>query len=145
MSELFNQSQNEINDRIKTILRPEQVKRLKELDLQARGILSLGDSKVAEELKIDVKKRVDITKIAETYRSTYMNFMTEEISKSMQSNGRGNFKMPDFNNPLSSQYKYISGLKNKAELEVTKLLSEEEKTSWKIAQGNKFTFRIDVQ
>jgi hypothetical protein len=53
--------------------------------------------------------------------------------------------MPDFNNPLSSQYKYISGLKNKAELEVTKLLSEEEKTSWKIAQGNKFTFRIDVQ
>lgn len=130
--------QGEMNDKIKAILTPEQVARLHQLDLQRRGILSLADPKVADEVKLSAANRTEAAKIAADYQQ-----QTGEVMRDAFQQMRESGQAPDFTSKLSPTRQKMTKIKKASEEQMTALLSPEEKAAWTSAIGEPFTFRAD--
>jgi hypothetical protein len=140
--------QGGIDERIKSVLRPEQYDRLQQLDLQWRGLLALADQKVADRLKIAPAHRGEIGKISADYQAIKGQVMMELAQKSEEGAGNERRVMVRMNtkeleNPLSPAYKKLDEAKKDAEKKIMAVLSSEERVTWKAAQGAPFVFRTD--
>lgn len=139
--------------KLKAILRPEQMKRLHELDLQWRGALALAEDRTAKEVELTPPHHSEIAKIAEQYQAERQQIMQALIEKNAQveenSDGANTFKairigkMPDLSNPLDPDVQKMNALKKSAEKKILAVLNEEEAARWKAVQGTPFTFRTD--
>jgi hypothetical protein len=151
--------QGELTEKVKAILRPGQVKRLNEIDLQYRGVLSLTDSKVAELLKVSNEHRTEIGKIYGDFQSAQQQLMQDFVQKMRDSGAFGGpggaqgarqggrqsgFNPQEFQARMQPVQQKIEAQKKEAEEKVNALLSAEEKQAWAAAQGEKITFRKDV-
>ena len=130
--------QGELNDKMKEILKPEQMTRLHQLDLQRRGPLSLADAKVAEEIKLTPANRAEVAKIVADYQQ-----QTGEVMRAAFEGARASGQFPDFQSKLSPIKQKMDKTKKAAEAQVVALLSDQEKAAWTAAQGEPFTFRAD--
>ncbi len=130
--------QGELNDKMKEILKPEQMTRLHQLDLQRRGPLSLGEAKVADEIKLTPANRTEVAKIVADYQQ-----QTGEVMRTAFEGARTSGQFPDFQSKLSPVKQKMDKTKKTAEASVVALLSDDEKAAWAAAQGDPFTFRAD--
>lgn len=139
--------QGELNDKIKAILKPEQVTRIYQLDKQRRGPLALADPKIADELKLTQEHRAEIQKIQQEFQQQQGELMRSAF-ESMQ--GSGGFqpgqppRFPDFTNKLSPWKQKMDKIRKAAEEKTLAVLNEQEKAAWKTANGEPFTFRADL-
>src|SRR5258708_14439064 len=78
--------QGELNEKVKAILRPAQIKRLGELDLQYRGPLALADQKIANQVKLSGEHKSEIAKIYGDFQGAQQQQMQEFFQK-MRENG----------------------------------------------------------
>jgi hypothetical protein len=138
-------------ERIKSVLRPEQYSRLKELQLQWAGPLILSDSKTAAKVKISPEHQGEIGKIAAAYAQTKQDVMSALMQHETQSSPDGSQKAvmvrlntKELENPVSPYTQKLTAAKKGAEQRIMAVLSAGEKDSWKTAQGAPFTFRTDL-
>lgn len=136
--------QGEINDQIKKILRPEQIKRLYQLDLQWRGPLSMADPKVAEQIKLTPEHRNEILKLLNEFQQQNRELINKYFQQMRESGGFRPGQPPDFSafqNPQSPLRREMDKNRKAAEEKALALLNAEEAANWKAAQGERFTFR----
>jgi hypothetical protein len=146
--------QGELTEKVKAILRPGQIKRLAELDLQYRGALALADQKVADPLKLSAEHKSEIAKIVGDFQGAQQEQMQAFFQKMRDSAGtpdqgaqqraRGGFNPQDMQARMQPVLQKIESQKKEAEEKVVALLSPEEKQAWTAALGEKFTFRKDI-
>jgi len=146
--------QGELNEKVKAILRPPQIKRLGELDLQYRGPFSLADQKIAKQVNLSDEHKAEIAKIYGDFQA-YQQQQMQEFFQKMRENGaaagqggqqgaRRGFNPQDFQNQMQPVTQKIEAQKKEAEAKVLALLSPEEKQAWVAVIGEKFTFRKDI-
>lgn len=136
------QFQGELTEKVKAILKPEQVKRLEELDLQRRGVLALADTKVADKVKVTPEHRGQIQPIVSEWQAQNQQTIGDTMQEYFRGGGmRSGAPMPDPTNRLAPLGKKVYELRKAAESKVLDLLSDEEKANWKTVQGAPFTFR----
>ncbi|MGC8669245.1 MAG: hypothetical protein ACP5VE_14135 [Chthonomonadales bacterium] len=131
------------------ILHPEQMARLHELDLQWRGVLALGDAKVAEEAHIGAEHRSAIQKLAEEYRAKSRE-LRMQFFQNMRNAWRNGANQPPsqvVNGPttLAALDRADLAARKEYEAKALAILSAEEKARWMKIQGEPFTFRADFQ
>jgi hypothetical protein len=142
--------QGEQEKQIAEILKPEQMTRLHELDMQWQGPVALGDSKVAGEVKLSADHQKEIAGIVQDYQIKRQQALMELAQEQTESapNGRRAMRRIMLNtnvldNPLHPTRKKLDALRKEAEGKIIGLLSAEEKERWTKAQGEPFTFRKD--
>jgi hypothetical protein len=151
--------QTKITAGLNDILKPEQVQRLHELDLQWRGALSMADSKVADEVQLTPEHRTAISGVVSDYQAK----IRESRQQMMQQfrgnrNGFGAGQQPgaqgqqpaqanraNMANSITEMRRQEAAARKEAEDKALGLLSAEEKSRWTKAQGQPFTFRTDIQ
>lgn len=145
-AEQIRAQQGDLETQVKKIVKPDQFDRLLELDLQWRGPLALADQKVAEKLKIERAHRAEIDKAASAYRTEKQEVLMKLAEKNDDGNGRIMVRMntKELDNPLSASAKQLSKAKEAAEKKILAVLSTEERARWDKAQGESFTFRVDI-
>jgi len=134
-------------DNLPKILRPEQIARLHELDLQWRGVLALGDAKVAEEAGISAEHRNAIQNLAQEYR-TKSRELRMQFFQNMRAAWRGpaaQTQTPQAAGPTTPAALDRADLAARKEFEdkALAILSPQEKARWQKIQGEPFTFRAD--
>ncbi len=152
------QFQGELTKKVEEILRPNQVTRLHELDLQFRGPLALADQRVADEVKISSEHRIAIVRINGDFQSKIQDFV-QDFMADMRVRGFGpaatpgaaaggqGFRRPNQTGPpdvealFAPVQKKIEPIKKDAEEKAVAVLDEDEKKRWAAAQGEPFTFR----
>ena len=130
----------DMEKKAETILKPEQLKRLKELDLQWRGPLALGDAKVAEKFALTKEQKPKVAAMLTDYQKQ----QTETISAAFSGFKPGAGGPPDRTEMQAKMTKAQADIEilRKAQGEkVLPLLTEEQKTAWTAAQGKPFKFR----
>ena len=124
------QAANVLNERsreVEEVLRPDQRKRLSEIDLQWRGILALVDKNLSGKLGVSPAHYHRITEIAADFEVKRIILM--DVS----------------DNPDSARYRKRQLLLQETEQKVLALLSDEEKSRWAQAIGKPFKFEDDVK
>jgi len=124
------QAANALNERrreVEEVLRPDQRKRLSEIDLQWRGILALVDQNLSGKLGIYPAHYHRITEIAADFEVKRIILM--DVS----------------DNPDSARYRKRQLLLQETERKVLALLSDEEKSRWAQAVGKPFKFENDLE
>ncbi len=141
--------------KIKEVLTPDQYARLLQLDLQRRGPLALGDPVVAEQIKLDLAKRAPVAALANDAQKRIGEATSEALRKSLgePEAGSGDVRIVaparleqfrrDMKNRLSPVRQKTDKIKKEGEANVLALLSDEEQTRWREAQGEPFSFRKD--
>jgi hypothetical protein len=133
--------QGELSQKVKEILKEEQIQRLHELDLQYRGPLALADPQVAEGVKLSSESRSEIANIAAEYQQEAQKIVQQALQEWQTVGAPQGAPPPDFQNRLSPIGRKLHEARKKAEEEVVSVLTAEERARWKQAQGRKFTFR----
>ncbi len=144
--------QGEITEKVKQILKPEQIKRLNELDLQYRGSMAMADPRVAERVKLSSESRNQVARIHGDYQAKTQQMRQEFYQQMRDANAPntgqaprgqlGQVRPPVQTNTMQIQQK-LDAAKKDAEEKVVAFLSPEEKQNWIAAQGERFTFRKD--
>ena len=136
----FNGEQEE---KIAKILSVTQMKRLKELDLQWRGPMSLGDPIVVEKMKLAPERTIKVKTLLGEYRKEQ-----NEMRRSMFSGVVGGGQRPDPQEMQDRMEKMMDEgdkLKKTSGEKILAALSDEEKATWKTLTGKKFTFKKEEQ
>ena len=107
-------------------LKPEQLKRLKQIELQANGLRSFTRAEVQKELKLTDKQKKDVEKIADDVKKE-----SEGLFKDV---GRDREKFQE-------AQKKIAALNTEGLAKVTKLLTDDQQKTWKTMIGDKFDYK----
>jgi hypothetical protein len=110
---------------VEEILRPDQRKRLTEIDLQWRGILALGDKNVSDRLGVSPAHHQRI-------RAILADFFVKRLRLLSPSEKTEDIDLP--------RYQERRMLLHETEQKVLALLSDEEKSRWTQAVGQPFVF-----
>ena len=116
---------NERRRLVDDILRPDQRQRLTEIDLQFRGVLTLGDKTLSDRLGISTAHQQCVAQILADFEVKRLTLL------------RPSEKSEDTNSPL---YQKRRALLQESEQKVLALLSDDEKNRWTRAVGKPFTF-----
>ena len=146
-------AQGDLTPQVRELLKPNQIERLYQLDLQYRGPLALGDPRTAEKVQLSPAHRAEIARIAaeyETQRQQAVQQYMAEVRETAAVQGvparPGLIRRSSaaaLQNRLSPVRQKIEDLRKDAEARVLALLSPEERQQWEAAQGPKFKFRAD--
>lgn len=123
----------EANKAAAEILKPEQQKRLRQIELQQRGVGAFTDTKVQEALKLTDDQKDQIKTIAADVQKD-----TGEIMRGMRDAFGDQEKMAEIRKKMESVRK--EGLEK-----VTSLLTADQKTSWKEQLGAPFEMKMEPQ
>ena len=136
-----------IEAKVRDLLKPDQFKRLLELDAQWRGPVALGDARVAERVQLTAAHRSEIARIVGDYQRQRSQIIFEHAQVNRQGDGTDRVAMtvraPDLTNPLSPVRKALDPLRKDTEEKILRILDAGEKERWNAAQGDRFTFRSD--
>lgn len=137
------QTVGDLDGRVRAILRPDQLTRLHELDLQKRGPLSLGDSTVATELKLTSQTRTAESRILFDYQNSVRTLVSDATVAALQNGDPRQGNLADFTSKMSPLRKKLEANRADAEKRALDILTDEEKEAWTKAQGKPFHFRPD--
>lgn len=130
---------------VESVLRPEQKKRLHELDLQWRGILALADSRVADEINLSAENRKKIAETVADLEVQRINLISRASQEHKKNGASQQEFINDFDNTKSPLYQKRLALFQEFEERVFRLLSDEEKECWREALGKSFVFSDDAR
>ncbi len=152
--------QTQLQGKVDQILRPDQVRRLHELDLQWRGPLAVADPKVADELQISQEHRAVIATLANDYLNAQRQARMD-LFRSLRPNRRqpgqgGQPGQPDAAAPatpptpeeMQSRFEALqrsdAAARKTAEEKALAELSPDERARWTAATGSPFVFERDL-
>jgi hypothetical protein len=102
----FSAYQSDLDKRVEALLRPSQVKRLHELDLQWRGPLAMVDPSLADKVGLDPDQRAKVNQLYQEYRNAqgkaFQNAFTGIGRGRRQNQAQGNGD-PQNNDPQNNQ------------------------------------------
>lgn len=107
----------------KDLLKPEQLKRVKQIQLQQQGMQAYATEEVQKALKITDEQKEKIKTIG------------DDLRKDMQDLGTGG--------NIQERFTRIRELTKEAGEKVQKILTDEQKKTWKEMTGEPFTMRFD--
>lgn len=110
------------------VLNPDQLKRLRQIELQQKGINAFKEAKVQEALKLTAEQKDTI--------NTIMEDLAKETKELFGKGGKGGFNLEAF--------KKIAALRKEANEKIQGLLKADQKSTWKNMIGEEFkmpTFR----
>jgi hypothetical protein len=153
MQESLNTFQTAEDAKSEQVLRPKQIKRLRELDLQYRGLLALSDKKVADELKATQEQRGVADAALKAYMDEQLKALQPVMNQAAQIGQQAaqNGGQPPANfNPQAIQ-KTVNDAMNSdalkkarsaAEAKIKASLTADQLDQWKKMLGEKFVFRV---
>lgn len=153
MQNAFQTYQNEMDRRMAAILRPNQMRRLRELDLQWRSALALVDPKVAEKMEVTPDQKAKIDPIFQEFRNAqYAAFRPIFAAMGRRSPLRSESGPPpeqekpatpeQLKQQVVAAQKEVAKAQKAADEKVLALLTPEQKERWKSMLGTRFTFRV---
>jgi len=113
-------------------LKPEQIKRIKQIELQQGGLAVYTKENVQKELKLTDKQTTEIKEISEETQKD-IGQLTRDLF-----GGQGNQEK------AAEARKKIEGLRKEAEEKITGLLTEDQKKTWKTMVGEKFEIKVEA-
>ncbi len=146
--------QSSMDSSEEAVLRPNQISRLHELDLQWRGPLALSDKKVATELKLTDDQKAVVDAALKGYQMIQMNTLEPLMTQAMQYNQQNSNskRAPVTFDPQQIQRTLANAMdsdamrkaRTSAEDKVKASLTPEQTAQWKTMTGTKFYFtRLD--
>jgi hypothetical protein len=108
-------------------LKPDQSKRLKQIELQVGGIRAFTEADVQKELKLNEKQTGEIKDISEG--------LTKDVRDLFGSAGTGGDR--------AKMREKMEGLRKEAMEKVNGILTDEQKAKWKEMVGEKFEIKMD--
>lgn len=149
------QSQAEIQAKVSQglaeILRPEQLGRLHQLDLQWRGTLSMADPEVAKEGGVSQEHRTTVNALLTEYQSRVREArqqMFEAMRADRQNavaNSNGTAASGIRQDPFIALERKDTAARDELNEKALKVLAAEERQGWKNATGKTFVFRTDLK
>lgn len=112
------------------ILKPEQIKRLDQIQIQANGILSFKRKDVQDHLQLSIKQKLEILKIGNELKKEVTKLFNDAVDMPLR-------KMP-------AAFQKSKELKSEATQKALDTLSSEQKDKWKEMTGNKFDYKFDL-
>lgn len=133
----------EVDDKVETVLRKEQVARLHQLDLQWRGPLALSDKKVADRFNLTQEQRGKLTALLSEYRKSQTEMFTNSFAafKPAPNTPPQRLDKDAIEAKLMEMQTNLDKVRTAQADKVLALLTDEQKTAWNAAQGTKFPFR----
>ncbi len=128
MQEAFKEIASETEKFVKDTLKPEQQKRLKQIQRQQVGIRAFQEEDVAKALKLTDEQKSDITKLSED-----IGAQMREMFQSAQGD-------PE---KMRENRKKIETLNKEAMDKVQKMLTADQKKEWKELTGEPYTVRFE--
>ena len=123
------------------ILKPEQLKRLRELDLQWRGPLALGDVKVAEKFALTKEQKPKIVALLTDYQKQQTDVFSSVFSGFKPGSGAAPPDRTEMQAKMTKAQTDIEVIRKAQGEKVLPLLTDDQKTAWIAAQGQPFKFR----
>jgi hypothetical protein len=108
---------------VKEVLKPDQLKRLTQIQLQVRGVSAFEDEDVQKELKLTQEQKDDIKTIVEDTR--------KQAREAFQGAGRDPTKFAEVR-------KKVMAVEDEGKDRVSKLLNDDQKKTWEQMKGEKF-------
>jgi len=108
---------------LKKSLKDEQLKRLKEIGLQAEGLFAIGHPEVSKELKITDEQRTQFMEVMQSFQK-----QVEPLAKEMEKQGGDHKEFA----------KKVQKLRDEHQIEIRAFLTDDQKTHWKEMQGKPF-------
>lgn len=142
--------QGDLDKRTEAILRPKQVKRLRELDRRWRGPMALSDPKVAEALKLTAEQTGKVSPLLKDFMDLQQKALTQAMVPALNPNDNGQDPPPTPQERMQQMQKKIYDATHTREMEKTKkaietklldLLTAAQKDQWTTMQGARFVFR----
>jgi hypothetical protein len=128
MQEAFKEIASETEKFVKDTLKPEQQKRLKQIQRQQAGIRAFQEEDVAKALKLTDEQKSDIGKLSEDIQN-----QGRELFQSAQGDRE---KMQEIRKKMET-------LNKEAMEKVQKMLTPDQKKEWKELTGEPFTVRFE--
>ena len=137
---------DEVDKKVETILRKEQLTRLRQLDLQWRGAMAFSDKKVADRFNLTPDQRTKVAAILSEYRKSQNDMFTSTFAalKPASSDPNTPPQRPDptvLEAKMTEMQEKLDKIRSAQADKVVELLTEEQKAAWTAAQGPKFAFR----
>jgi hypothetical protein len=126
-----------VNKSIPNILKPKQVKRLKQIEIQVNGLISLNKPEVQKQLKLTDKQREEIKGIDEGLK--------QDIAEVVKGASNGTRPRPlEAARKAAETPRKIQTLNDDATKKALAKLTSEQKKTWNEMTGEKFDFKFDV-
>jgi hypothetical protein len=123
LGEYAQKANEKIEALLKRNLKDEQLKRLKEIGLQAEGLFAIGHPEVSKELKITDEQRIQFMEVMQSFQK-----QVEPLAKEMQQQGGDHKEFA----------KKVQTLRDEHQIEIRAFLTDDQKTQWKEMQGKPF-------
>ncbi len=130
MRAAFEESRKEA-DKVREALKPEQGKRLHQIELQVKGVRAFADPEVQNQLKLSDKQKEEIKEVAESTEKDL-----SEVRQGFRE-ARGNpEKMKEIG-------KKVQALSHEGMEKISGLLTADQKNAWKEMTGEKFELKME--
>jgi Spy/CpxP family protein refolding chaperone len=132
------ETSDKVNKAIPDVLRPEQIKRLKQIEIQVNGIISLNKSDIQKRLALTDEQKKEIKEIGDKFKGDVFKLVNDTSDSLPQ--GR----------PLLAARSVLQAARTvrvKSEVATEKALdrlTDEQKKVWNEMTGAKFAFRIEL-
>ncbi len=124
------ETRERVNKALPDILEPDQLKRLKQIQLQVNGVASFARPEVQKELKLTDRQKEQIKKIGDGFKIDVAEVFKDVSSAPLR-------KLPEATRKART-------LHDEATRKAVDTLDDEQKKTWKDMTGEKFDFKLDL-
>jgi hypothetical protein len=128
--ESIKETRQRVRKALPDILKPEQLKRLDQIQLQANGILAFKKSEVRDQLKLSVRQSLEIAKIGADLKKEVDELLKDASVAPVR-------RMP-------AALRQAQERKESATRKAIEKLTEEQQKTWKEMNGEKFDFKLQL-
>ena len=131
---------DDIEKKAQETLRPEQLKRLSELDLQWRGPLALADKKVGDKFTLAPEQNAKIAALLAEYQKQQSEAM-QGVFAGFTPGAAATPGQEEIKAKMTKARAKVEAIREAQGEKVSALLTDTQKTAWTAAQGKPFKFR----
>jgi hypothetical protein len=128
------ESRDKVNKAIPDILKEEQIKRLKQIELQVNVIQTLNKPDMQRKLKFTDRQKAEVKEIADGFKEDFIGMMKTDALRKPQERVRKAAEMVQATMKLSDE----------ANRKAMKTFTDEQKKTWKEMTGAKFEYKPDA-
>ncbi len=121
---------DKVNKAIPVVLKPEQAKRLRQIEIQVNSLVSLNKPDIQKELKLTAKQKEEIARIGDGLKSDLAELFKDAANGPL-------LKLPE----AARKARTLSDEATKKALDT---LSSEQKKTWNEMTGEKFELKLDI-
>jgi len=129
------ETRDRVNKALPDILTPEQAKRLKQIQIQVNGLISLNKMEVQKELQLTDKQKDEIKGIGENLKSDIAEVVKDAAGSPAQ-------RLLEKARKAAEAARKIKSLNEEATQKALAKLTEEQKKTWHEMTGDKFDFKL---